>query len=129
MTVGGCGVLGSLASLVLVAGGIDPTQAQQRIPINERFADVNGVRLHYLVAGKGDPVMVFNGQHHGSAPSLKGISGGGIWQVSLSGELQPHESPALAAMIVEQPQTYRTAILATRAPVIRSFIRKFDTNA
>jgi hypothetical protein len=34
----------------------------------------------------------------------------------------------LAAMIVEQPKTYRTAILATRAPLIRTFIRKFDTN-
>jgi hypothetical protein len=65
--------------------------------------------------------MVLNGRYQGSAPSLKGISGGGIWQVSLRGEMQPDESPALAAMIIEQPQTYRTAI--------RSFIRKFDTNA
>jgi hypothetical protein len=42
-----------------------------------------------------------------------------------------HEAYAgwLAAMIVEQPQTYRTAILATRAPLIRSFVRKFETNA
>lgn len=72
--------------------------------------------------------MVFNGQHHGSAPSLKGMSGGGIWQVSLRSETQPDESPALAAMIIEQPPTYRTAILATRAPLIRSFIRKFDTS-
>lgn len=72
--------------------------------------------------------MVFNGQHHGSAPSLKGMSGGGLWQVSLSGEMQP-QPPALAAMIIEQPQSYRTAILATRAPLIRSFIRRFDTHA
>jgi hypothetical protein len=85
-------------------------------------------RSHLLVRYRRKE-MVFNGQYQGSAPSLKGMSGGGIWQVSLSGELQPHESPALAAMIVEQPQTYRTAILATRAPLIRSFIRKFDTNA
>jgi hypothetical protein len=32
-------------------------------------------------------------------------------------------------MIIEQPETYGPAILATRAPLIRSFIRKFDTNA
>jgi hypothetical protein len=32
-------------------------------------------------------------------------------------------------MIVEQPQSYRTAILATRAPLIRSFIGRFDTHA
>lgn len=85
-------------------------------------------RSHLLVRYRRKET-VFNGQHHGSAPSLKGMSGGGIWQVSLRGEIQPVEPPALAAMIVEQPQTYRTAILATRAPLIRSFILKFDTNA
>ena len=30
-------------------------------PILERFADVNGVRLHYLIAGKGDPVILLHG--------------------------------------------------------------------
>jgi hypothetical protein len=84
-------------------------------------------RSHLLVRYRRKE-MIFNGQHHGSAPSLKGLSGGGIWQVSLTGEIHPDAPPALAAMIVEQPQTYRTVILATRAPLIRSFIRKFDTN-
>ena len=73
--------------------------------------------------------MVFNGQYQGSAPSLKGMSGWGIWQVSLGREIQPAQPPALAAMIVERPHTYQTAILATRAPLIRSFIRRFDTHA
>jgi pimeloyl-ACP methyl ester carboxylesterase len=26
-----------------------------------KFADVNGVRLHYLVAGKGDPIVLLHG--------------------------------------------------------------------
>ena len=26
------------------------------VTIDSRFADVNGTRLHYLIAGKGDPV-------------------------------------------------------------------------
>ena len=30
-------------------------------PILERFADVNDVRLHYLTAGKGDPVILLHG--------------------------------------------------------------------
>ena len=43
-------------------GGTDRLgQVQQRIPINERFAEVNGVRLHYLVAGQGDPVILLHG--------------------------------------------------------------------
>lgn len=35
--------------------------AQSRIGIEDRFADVNGVRLHYLTAGKGDPVILLHG--------------------------------------------------------------------
>ena len=31
-----------------------------RVP-QSRFANVNGVRLHYLVAGKGDPVVLLHG--------------------------------------------------------------------
>lgn len=35
--------------------------AQSRTAIESRFAVVNGVRLHYLVAGKGDPVLLLHG--------------------------------------------------------------------
>ena len=33
----------------------------QRIAIEDRFADVNGIKLHYLFAGKGDPVILLHG--------------------------------------------------------------------
>ena len=36
-----------------------PDQAQNRI--EDRFANVNGVRLHYLVAGNGHPVILLHG--------------------------------------------------------------------
>ena len=36
-----------------------PVHAQKRI--EDRFANVNGVRLHYLIAGKGDPVILLHG--------------------------------------------------------------------
>lgn len=36
-----------------------PVQAQKRI--EDRFANVNGVRLHYLIAGKGNPVILLHG--------------------------------------------------------------------
>jgi pimeloyl-ACP methyl ester carboxylesterase len=35
--------------------------AQRRTAIESRFAEVNGVRLHYLIAGKGDPVLLLHG--------------------------------------------------------------------
>src|ERR1041384_1399433 len=40
---------------------IAPLSAQGRPAIDSRFAEVNGVRLHYLVAGKGDPVILLHG--------------------------------------------------------------------
>lgn len=36
-------------------------QAQTSVKITDRFANVNGVRLHYLVAGKGEPVILLHG--------------------------------------------------------------------
>jgi len=36
-----------------------PVHAQKRI--EDRFANVNGVRLHYLAVGKGDPVILLHG--------------------------------------------------------------------
>ena len=49
------------AIVLLVAAAFAPVRAQQATPILERFADVNGVRLHYLIAGKGDPVILLHG--------------------------------------------------------------------
>ncbi len=34
---------------------------QAQTQIKDRFANVNGVKLHYLVAGKGDPVILLHG--------------------------------------------------------------------
>src|SRR6266849_11154311 len=36
-------------------------RAQGRIVIQDRFASINGVKLHYLVAGKGEPVILIHG--------------------------------------------------------------------
>src|SRR6188472_3000886 len=38
--------------------GLDPALAQAP---QSKFAEVNGVRLHYLIAGKGDPVVLLHG--------------------------------------------------------------------
>src|SRR5437016_8902156 len=35
--------------------------ARAQTRINDRFAAVNGIRLHYLIAGKGDPVILLHG--------------------------------------------------------------------
>jgi pimeloyl-ACP methyl ester carboxylesterase len=35
--------------------------AQAPVKIEDRFADVNGLKMHYLAAGKGDPVILMHG--------------------------------------------------------------------
>jgi pimeloyl-ACP methyl ester carboxylesterase len=49
----------SFAILVLALTTNMPVQAQNRL--EDRFASVDGVRLHYLRAGKGDPVILLHG--------------------------------------------------------------------
>src|SRR3979411_2780467 len=65
-----------------------PVHAQKRI--EDRFGNVNGVRLHYLIAGKDNPVILLHGyaenshrwrplmvewekSHTGIAPALLGF--------------------------------------------------------
>ena len=54
-----------LISLLLVAFAamlmVSQAGADQSIKIESRFKEVNGVRLHYRIAGKGDPVLLLHG--------------------------------------------------------------------
>ena len=49
----------SVAILAFVLTTNTSVHAQKRI--DDRFANINGVRLHYLIAGKGDPVILLHG--------------------------------------------------------------------
>jgi pimeloyl-ACP methyl ester carboxylesterase len=49
----------SIAILVFVVTANTIVHAQRQI--EDRFANINGVRLHYLIAGKGDPVILMHG--------------------------------------------------------------------
>src|ERR1700730_8371430 len=49
------------ATLVLALTTNITVQSQNRIGIEDRLADVNGVRIHYLISGKGDPVILLHG--------------------------------------------------------------------
>jgi pimeloyl-ACP methyl ester carboxylesterase len=55
-------VLLSVAALLVVSLTISTTvRPQARAAIQHRFASVGDVRLHYLIAGKGDPVILLHG--------------------------------------------------------------------
>lgn len=51
----------ALVTLALPAALSAPARAQGEGGIESRFADVNGTRIHYLAAGKGDPVILLHG--------------------------------------------------------------------
>ena len=50
-----------LALFALVAATSRPALADETVPIDSRFAEANGVRLHYLIAGDGPPVLLLHG--------------------------------------------------------------------
>jgi len=54
------GVLALLAAWALVPR-IAPAQQQQQQQAESNFAQANGVNLHYLVIGQGDPVLLLHG--------------------------------------------------------------------
>jgi pimeloyl-ACP methyl ester carboxylesterase len=54
-------LFGILASVAPAAAVITSATAQEPIAIDSRFAEVNGTKLHYLIAGNGDPVYLLHG--------------------------------------------------------------------
>jgi pimeloyl-ACP methyl ester carboxylesterase len=53
-------VVASVALVAASVGLLSPDKASAQAP-QSKFAEVNGVRLHYLIAGKGDPVVLLHG--------------------------------------------------------------------
>jgi len=57
-----CGVWAAIALAVAFVAAPGGASAQQpQLPIESKFAEANGVRLHYLVTGQGDPVLLLHG--------------------------------------------------------------------
>jgi len=55
------GVLSAPATLILGLLVATTIHAQGRIVIQDRFATVDGLKIHYLIAGKGEPVLLLHG--------------------------------------------------------------------
>ena len=51
----------ALAIGVAWSGAIVPAAAQKPPPIQSRIADINGIKMNYLIAGKGNPVILLHG--------------------------------------------------------------------
>jgi pimeloyl-ACP methyl ester carboxylesterase len=51
-----CIVLAASAAMV-----VTPGDAQGKVGMQSRFANINGTRIHYLIAGKGEPIILLHG--------------------------------------------------------------------
>jgi pimeloyl-ACP methyl ester carboxylesterase len=51
----------ALCAALFATAALAPVQARDKTDIQSRFADANGVKIHYLVAGKGEPVILLHG--------------------------------------------------------------------
>src|SRR4051812_40790180 len=51
----------AFVTLSTLAATVSSSSAQVQSGISSKFADANGVRLHYLVAGTGEPVILLHG--------------------------------------------------------------------
>ena len=51
----------SVAILAFALAANTIVYGQMRTTIEDRFTDISGVRLHYLITGKGDPVILLHG--------------------------------------------------------------------
>jgi len=71
---------GFLAALAASAAALLALPAAAQEPkIESKFADVNGIRMHYLVAGKGEPIILMHGYAQNShmwRPAMKALAKG-----------------------------------------------------
>ncbi len=103
--------LAAIAALAMVLSAPVFAQAPQ-----SRFAEVNGVRLHYLVAGQGDPVILVHGyaetshmwlplikelqkNHLVIAPDLRGFGESGMPESGYTKAVMAQDIHALAASL------------------------------
>jgi pimeloyl-ACP methyl ester carboxylesterase len=96
--------------------GMTAMPAEERIAIDSRFAEVGGIKLHYLIAGKGDPVFLLHGYaqtshmwrplfaelaktHTVIAPDLRGFGGSAKPESGYDKKTMTRDIHALAASL------------------------------
>ena len=42
-------------------GSLDPEQTQEGLPLEHQYADINGIRMHYVTQGAGEPIIFLHG--------------------------------------------------------------------
>jgi hypothetical protein len=93
---------------------------------DERAYCLAGVDQRANILLKYVPKNIVTKRSIGSPPDFHGISGGGVWPVSIFDEPDIDSPPVFAGIVVERPEKYASALLVTRSTVIKYFVRQFD---
>ena len=105
--------LRGIAAIVVTVLSVSSGTPALAAPPQSRFADVNGVKLHYLVAGKGDPIILVHGyaetshmwlplikelrkNHLVIAPDLRGFGDSSMPEAGYSKTIMAQDIHALA---------------------------------
>lgn len=106
------------SQLTTYMAGIEPWQSYRQAGISPR--------THILLTYRRERIQ-YNGKTFGSPPSMRGMSGGGVWPVPFSWEPSRRRRPPLLGMITERPKAFGPSVLLTRGAGIRYFIRRADS--
>lgn len=55
------GFLAAVAAVVVLLVGVSAQGQPRRVEVQERYVDLPGVRMHYLMAGRGEPIILLHG--------------------------------------------------------------------
>jgi hypothetical protein len=78
---------------------------------------------HILISLKRQNIL-HNFVTRGSPPSLQGISGGGVWPISVKHDDGDDVPLFLAGIVLEQPQRYQGGLLCVRSEVVLALLRR-----
>jgi hypothetical protein len=95
-------------------------------PAKEKAYNLASINSESHILLKYDRKVIATKKSIGSPPDFRGLSGGGVWPLSVLEEPSIENPPLLAGIIIERPKGFASSLLVTRGNVIRYFVKRFD---
>lgn len=85
-----------------------------------------GVDRHFQFLLRFDRRSIATKRSVGAPPEMTGISGGGVWPVSLNASDQSDQVPFFAGLVIERPPRFHSVLAVADGVAVRAFIERFD---